>query len=122
MDPVTSNRGRMMRTTPELPLSISKLPHHASGRTLDVRFNVNPTHIKGGSSVESGVESGTLRLRRGGSDINKESVDFHIRATISAAKVFLNPNYDWAFFYFIYFLFLFIYFAIPRVPKSIEIE
>ncbi|GBM03177.1 hypothetical protein AVEN_70596-1 [Araneus ventricosus] len=49
-DLIILNRCQMTRATPDLE-PLSKLPHHTSGRTC---------FIHGGSSVESGFESGTL--------------------------------------------------------------
>ncbi|GBL72755.1 hypothetical protein AVEN_127979-1 [Araneus ventricosus] len=54
----------MTRTTPELA-PLSKHPHHTSGRTFDslrmIQRAKGPIHDE--SSVESGFEPGTLRLR-----------------------------------------------------------
>ncbi|GBM82509.1 hypothetical protein AVEN_91338-1 [Araneus ventricosus] len=42
---------------------LSKLLHHTKGKTFghDIKFNVLWSHIQVGSSVETGLESGTLR-------------------------------------------------------------
>ncbi|GBO13300.1 hypothetical protein AVEN_18908-1 [Araneus ventricosus] len=54
----------MTRMTPELAPP-SKLPHHTSGRTFDplrmISSETGPIHD--GSSVESGIEPGSLRFR-----------------------------------------------------------
>ncbi|GBL59336.1 hypothetical protein AVEN_180989-1 [Araneus ventricosus] len=64
MDLATLNRGQMKRTTPELaPLLQSSAPHPQED-IGPLRMLCRATGpILGGSSVDSGLESGTLCLR-----------------------------------------------------------
>ncbi|GBN23472.1 hypothetical protein AVEN_102900-1 [Araneus ventricosus] len=65
MDLVILNRCQMMRTTPKLaPPSPNFRTTSAGGRlTHDIRVSMHQAHMRGGSSLESGLEPGTLRLQ-----------------------------------------------------------
>ncbi|GBO19787.1 hypothetical protein AVEN_205711-1 [Araneus ventricosus] len=53
MDLLILNQGQMMRTTPDIPSS--KLPHHTSGRTFDIRCQIQSSTILHTRRIFSGI-------------------------------------------------------------------
>ncbi|GBN20028.1 hypothetical protein AVEN_15209-1 [Araneus ventricosus] len=61
MDLVILNRGSEDEYDTPAGNHLSKLPHHTSGRSIGCDgFSVYQTRLEGGSSIESGLEPGTL--------------------------------------------------------------